>query len=306
MAIVVVGNVFVDIKGFPYDKYIPDGRNSGWVETVHGGVGRNVAEDIANAGYASSLLTMVDDTDQGEAVINRLIAHNVSTEHVMRTKDGMGIWLAVFDNTGDIAGSISKRPDMGAMARYIEENGDRAFSSADSVVLEFDVEPEISEQTIELAHKYGKKVIALVANISIAAQRRDLISKVDYFICNRLEAGLLFGQDLSELPENELRELVLDRIKRFDIKSMIVTMGPQGAVYAEQNGNTGFRAAKDVDVKDTSGAGDAFCAGAAIGLTYGNGMEDAMTTGTQLAASVLSVCENVCPACTCVTLGAGC
>ena len=36
MPIVVVGNVFVDIKGFPESKYIPSGRNSGWVEFVHG------------------------------------------------------------------------------------------------------------------------------------------------------------------------------------------------------------------------------------------------------------------------------
>ena len=48
MAIVVVGNVFVDIKGFPEDLYIPGGRNSGSVQIVHGGVGRNVAEDIGN------------------------------------------------------------------------------------------------------------------------------------------------------------------------------------------------------------------------------------------------------------------
>ena len=48
MPIVVVGNVFVDIKGFPDNQYIPSGRNAGRIEIVHGGVGRNVAEDIAN------------------------------------------------------------------------------------------------------------------------------------------------------------------------------------------------------------------------------------------------------------------
>ena len=39
MPIAVVGNVFVDIKGFPDDNYIPGGRNAGKVEIVHGGVG---------------------------------------------------------------------------------------------------------------------------------------------------------------------------------------------------------------------------------------------------------------------------
>ena len=44
MGIVVIGAVFVDIKGYPYANFIPQGRNAGNVETVHGGVGRNVAE----------------------------------------------------------------------------------------------------------------------------------------------------------------------------------------------------------------------------------------------------------------------
>ena len=40
--IVVIGAVFVDIKGFPEDIYIPDGRNAGRIEYIHGGVSRNV------------------------------------------------------------------------------------------------------------------------------------------------------------------------------------------------------------------------------------------------------------------------
>ena len=46
--IIVLGAVFVDIKGFPEGAYIPDGRNAGKVKYVHGGVSRNVVEDIAN------------------------------------------------------------------------------------------------------------------------------------------------------------------------------------------------------------------------------------------------------------------
>ena len=41
--IVVLGAVFVDIKGFPEDIYVPDGRNAGHVEYIHGGVSWNCA-----------------------------------------------------------------------------------------------------------------------------------------------------------------------------------------------------------------------------------------------------------------------
>jgi len=48
MSIVVMGAVFVDIKGYPLSSYIPGGRNAGRVVQVHGGVSRNIVEDIAN------------------------------------------------------------------------------------------------------------------------------------------------------------------------------------------------------------------------------------------------------------------
>ena len=39
---------------------------------------------------------------------------------------------------------------------------------------------------------------------------------------------------------------------------MIVTMGEQGAVYAEMDGESGICPATRVEVQDTTGAGDAF------------------------------------------------
>jgi pseudouridine kinase len=76
---------------------------------------------------------------------------------------------------------------------------------------------------------------------------------------------------------------------------MIVTMGAEGAVFADMSGNSGFCPARKVNVKDTTGAGDAFCAGAAIGLTYGKTMAEACQIGAHLAASVIMTSENVCP-----------
>lgn len=49
MGIVVLGAVFVDIKGYPLSAYIPGGRNAGRIEQVHGGVSRNVVEDIMDS-----------------------------------------------------------------------------------------------------------------------------------------------------------------------------------------------------------------------------------------------------------------
>ena len=121
MGIVVIGAAFVDIKGFPQDIYIPNGRNVGRIEYIHGGVARNVVEDIANIELRPTYVGIVDDTPLGDAVVTKLRNHKINTDYVLTIPDGMGTWLAVFDNNGDVAGSISKRPNMYPVVKLLEE-----------------------------------------------------------------------------------------------------------------------------------------------------------------------------------------
>ena len=89
MPIVVVGNVFVDFKGFPEGAYIPAGRNAGRVEIVHGGVGRNVAEDISNVELRPRFVSMVDNTAQGAEVLRTVAQDDITTLDVNELPAGV-------------------------------------------------------------------------------------------------------------------------------------------------------------------------------------------------------------------------
>jgi len=295
MGIVVIGAAFMDIKGFPQDIYIPDGRNVGRIEFVHGGVARNVVEDIANMELRPTYVGIVDDTPMGTAVKEKLINHKVNVDYVLTIPDGMGTWLAVFDNNGDVAGSISKRPDVRPIITLLEEKGDEIFADADSVVLEVDLDKELVKLVLELGEKHNVKRFALVSNMSLAAQRRDLLKRFDCLICNQLEAGILFADDYSEKTPEELMEIIGAKVGQANFPAMVVTMGGDGSVYADYTGQKGVCPARKVHVKDTTGAGDAFCAGVAAGMTYGKTLAEAVEIGTLLAASVITSTENVCP-----------
>lgn len=295
MSIIVIGATFVDIKGFPLDNYIPTGRNVGRVEYIHGGVARNVVEDIANVELRPTFLGIVDDTPMGKEVLQKLQNHKVNTQYVQVVPEGMGTWLAVFDNNGDVAGSISKRPDLMPILKLLEEKGDEIFSQAESVVMEVDMEKEIVKAALELAEKHGCKTFGVVSNMSIAAKRRDFLQRFDCFICNRQEAGQLFLNDYDVYTPQQMEEMLKVKVVGAQIPSMVVTLGDQGAVYADISGNSGVVPARNVQVKDTTGAGDAFCAGVAIGLTYGKTLAEAIDIGSILAASVITSSENVCP-----------
>lgn len=295
MGIVVTGAVFVDIKGFPDAKYVPDGRNVGHVEYIHGGVSRNVVEDIANIELRPTFLGIVDDSALGQDVIHKLQNHKVNTDYIRTIPHGMGTWLAVFDNNGDLAGSISQRPNLMPIMDILDEKGDEIFENADSVVLEIDMDKDLIKKIVKLAEKHNKKLYGVVSNMSIAVERRDFLKKFDCFICNQLEAGIFFSDDYSEKTADELIEIISERVQLGKIPSMIVTMGGNGAVYAGSNGEKGFCPAKKVVVKDTTGAGDAFCAGVVCGLTYGKTLKEAAEIGSRLAASVITSSDNVCP-----------
>lgn len=295
MGIAVIGDVFIDIKGFSTSTYIPYGRNLGTIQQIHGGVARNVAEDIANVELEPVFVGTVDDDAMGEAVIQKLNRHKVDSRYMKKVKNGMGTWLAVFDHNGDVVASVSKRPEHEAMVQILEESGDEIFANADSIAIEIDMDQEVTKKTFALAEKYNKKVYALVSNMSVAIERRDLIRKTECFVCNQQEAGILFSENYDDITPEELYQILPERIRSAKISKMVVTMGDKGAVYATLDGENGICPALKVDVVDTTGAGDAFFSGVCLGLTYGKTLQEACVIGTRLASTVICTSENICP-----------
>ncbi|SFG54132.1 pseudouridine kinase [Lachnospiraceae bacterium C7] len=295
MGIVVVGAVFVDIKGYPMSQYIPAGRNVGRVAQVHGGVSRNVAEDIANVELKPTFVSVVDNSGISDDVLAKLNRHKVDTQYVRRTEGGIGTWLAVFDNDGDVVASISQRPDLKEIGDIFDEHGDEIVKNADSIVVEIDMDAHILKKIFKLAEKYKKQVYAVVSNMTIAMERRDLLQKTGCVVCNLQEAELLFTDDYENKTPEEMAQIIQKKVKVAQIPRMIVTMGSKGAVWAEPDGRCGVCPAQKVMVVDTTGCGDAFFAGVAIGLTYGKSLADACAIGTRLASSVIATKENVSP-----------
>ena len=95
--------------------------------------------------------------------MRQLKNHKVNTDYVLPTPDGMGTWLAVFDNQGDVCAAISKRPDLRPLVALLDEKGDEIFRDADSIALEIDMDKEIVKRVFQYAKKYGKDVYAVSA-----------------------------------------------------------------------------------------------------------------------------------------------
>ncbi len=302
MSMVVVGSVFVDVKGYPEGTFIPDGRNAGRIEQVHGGVARNIAEDLAAAGRRPVFLGVVDDSALGAEVYRHLEEAGVDARRVRRAPDGMGIWLAVFDDRGDVAASISRRPDLTPLQRILEEEGDEIFREADCVLFELDLEEETVARLCLLAEKHRVPAYAAVSNMSIAALRRTYLPRLSCFVCNEQELGMLVPGDREGMRPEALAEILPSLAASLGLKALVVTLGARGAVWAG-GGASGVCPAEPVQAVDTAGAGDSFFAGVGLGLSLGKTLGEACRIGSRMAGKVIGTTQSVCPPMTAEELG---
>lgn len=294
--IAVLGGIFVDIKGFALDRYVAEGRNLGEVKIVHGGVCRNVAENLANVGSKVTFVTMLENDGIGEEVRRRLLERGVDLKHAVTTKGGMGMWLAVMNEHGDLAGSISQPPDFAALEQIVDEDGDEIVRNCGGIVLEMDMSASIAEKVLDLAEKYDKDVYVVVGNMSVILQRPEFLSKAKLFIMNEIEAGRLFGCEVDRTDPEAVLELLRREALGRGIQEMVITLGDRGAVYYDaakrESGHVPAEAARLVD---STGAGDAFFSGVVAARAHGLPLSAATKLGAHLAALTICTDESTCP-----------
>lgn len=292
----VFGFVFSDVKGFSQGKYNPTGRNVGDVVITHGGVCGNVSKDLVNIETPVSFVTMFEPDALGMEARMQLEVSGVNLLNAVNVKNGMGLWLAVMNENGDLAGSISRQPDCAAMEALIDERGEAIIRECDNVVLEIDMNEAIAEKVLDLAEKYRKDVYAIVANMSVILKRPDFLRRTRMFILNEIEAGALFGCALEGKSRAETLRAAKKGAEKYGIREIIVTMGAQGAVYYDaQTGESGEIPARKVAMVDSTGAGDAFFSGAVAARMRGIPIRRAAELGTVLAALTIQTEESACP-----------
>ena len=294
--VAVIGTVFVDCKGFARQLYNPQGRNLGSIRFVHGGVGRNVAQNLSLLNLEVLFVSTIDDSAMGEEVARRLRQVQVNLDYLGVSKShGMGLWLALLDQQGDLAGSVSQMPDLTRLQKLIDEKGHEIMERTSHVVLELDLNDEISRKVIEMARQYNKPVYGLPGNLEVVLKHRDLLGQTECFICNDVEAGRLMGKGITgQEIEEVLRELKL-LVQKEGLPSMVITLGPRGSVYVDsRTGENGFQPAFEAVVIDSSGAGDAFFSGTVMALIRKLPLREAVVFGSKVASWTIQVEENTC------------
>jgi pseudouridine kinase len=294
-SILVIGTIFIDCKGFAKQKYHPSTRNLGNIQFVHGGVGRNVAENLANLNLATFFVSSVDTNAIGKEVAERLQKSKVNTKYLIESKRlGMGMWLAILDENGNLAGSISQMPDLILLQKLIARKGKEMIGQSTHIALELDLNYQIANSVIKLAKKANKPIYGVPGNLDVILSHKDLLNYLDCFICNNFEADQFFKLDFTNLNIAQKQESLIQFVDRMRMGSMVVTLGEKGAVYYNpQTKEVGYQPVFPVKLVDSSGAGDAFFAGTVMGLVKRLSLKEAVICGTKVAGWTIESTENI-------------
>jgi len=122
--------------------------------------------------------------------------------------------------------------------------------SGDVLLMQMEIPIDIIEKSIELASSLSLKIVLNLAPHKPLSNRA--LKMVDLLIVNQLEGQALLGEPIEKDIKKSLKHLLSLGPKR-----LILTLGSRGSVYHDHTTHIHL-ASYDVDVIDTTGAGDAF------------------------------------------------
>ncbi|MBP1157452.1 MULTISPECIES: PfkB family carbohydrate kinase [unclassified Paenibacillus] len=293
----VIGTIFVDCKGFAQQNYNPTGRNLGTIGFVHGGVGRNVAENMVNLELPVAFVSTVDDTGLGEEIKKRLVVAGINTEYLKSTpSEGMGMWLAILDEHGDLAGSVSQMPNLATLENLFLKNGEEIIKRSTHIVLELDLNETLTLNVLRLADQVNRPVYGIPGNLDVIMKNPTILQRLDCFICNNIEAEKIISDSFNDLDVEGKIQKLREYVDIHKLASMVVTLGEEGSIYYDSKSNeSGYQPVFPVKLVDSTGAGDAFFSGTVMGLARGLKLSEAVICGTKVAGWTIEFKENNCP-----------
>jgi ribokinase len=112
----------------------------------------------------------------------------------------------------------------------------------------------------------------------------EVLADTDPLLVNQHEALVVLGEAQDEAADGADARDLARRLLELGPRSVVVTLGPQGAVYAHADGVRHLSACPVESVVDTTGAGDAFAGALAAALAHGFELADAVQAGLEAAA----------------------
>lgn len=275
--IAVIGSLNMDIT--VYANRIPEkgetviGNN---LQSTPGGKGANQAVAIAKLGGTVEMFGCVGNDCAGISLIDNLNVEGVRTEYIQRMQN-IPTGTAIV-TVGEANNTIVVVPGANncVTSAYFDSIVHQV-AAYDIIMLQHEIPAAAVDYIINWCHENEKLVILNPAPGRIVSA--EILEKVTFLTPNELEAKFLFGAEL------RVEQLLV----RYPNK-LIITQGSKGVSIGKPSGAIHTIPAREAEVVDTTGAGDAFNGAFAYQIALGNEICEAARFANTAASIAIGKC----------------
>ena len=287
---VVVGGVNVDIGGRSDHKLVACDSNPGKVSISLGGVGRNIAHNMALMGVDVKMLTAIGEDVHGNRVTESCAELGIDVSHALRPSDcATSTYLYIADDQGEMAIAIS---DMAICDRitpgYLAANS-QVLQNARVVVADTNIP---AESLVWLAENCTAPLFCDPVSTIKAEKLKPILHKIHTLKPNRLEAELLSGVPIREKQDAEVAAKVL---LEKGMQRVFISMGADG-VYAADSAQQMWLQNLPGNLVNTTGCGDAYMAALVWAWMQELDLKDSALAGLAAGSIAMESTETINPA----------
>ena len=229
-----------------------------------GGKGSNQAVAAAKAGGKISFISKIGNDLYGKIALEMYKETNIDISNVIVSeKHATGV-AGIFVNKKTGENAINVVP--GAANMIEKKEIDQALNTIKQSSI-FLTQLEVPIEVVEYAIKVAKshKITTILNPAPAVKLQNKTFQLLDYFTPNETEASFYLNREVRTMDDVKN---AANQFLAMGVKNVIITLGNKGAYFANNNENFHIKAFDIGDkVVDTTGAGDAFNAGLAVGLT---------------------------------------
>lgn len=283
-SVVVVGGANMDVKARSARTATPGTSNPGTSALAPGGVGRNVAENLARLGTRTHLVAAVGADALGDQVLAATSDAGVRVEQVRRSPHATGTYTAVLDADGELVVAVSDMRATDALAPADVDAARDLIAAASLVVLDGNLAAETLGYALDLAAAADVRVVLEPVSVPKAERLAPLLdgSRPLFAITpNRDELAVLGGD--------------VDALHACGVTWVWVRLGADGSLLSGPTGRHELPAAEAAEVVDVTGAGDAMLAAFCHALLAGDDEAEAASYAHAAAALTVASTHTVRP-----------
>lgn len=293
--VVVVGGINMDIKGHTLSGPILHTSNPGRTTTASGGVARNIAENLALLNVPTTLVGIVGQDALGDRVLAETKAAGVDIAQVEKFPGETGTYTALLDQHGELLIALAAMDILEQLTPQFLKRKEEILLSARFVICDTNIPENTLEYLITLTQQNDIPLIIEPVSTPKVEKLKKVLnrSQHDVFLItpNQEEAEILSGEKIN--TDESLID-VCQILHSQGIQNVLITLGERGA-YLSSASHACLIPSSPVNIKDVTGAGDAFVAGIIYGLIAGHPLDKSCQFGHAAAMYTLQTDSTVYP-----------